>query len=458
MFIPDLNGGASSTPVLSHFGRIKLGEIYKNLNNLFEFVCLHCTQVFHNYGDFTSHAHEHLTGILHLPPPAQPNAASKGHFNSENMLPKNKMDNTFEPAAIDMDGWNGTASDIVELGNDREERNANFDLNQKAIGGIGTEIKTSLAKDNFEIDDSPEAEEYSRYLANYNFRKTDGLYKCPKCKKTSYNTTHLTHHIFTHLKRQIFKCTICNKKFSSIISVQKHKSVHRRNSEKQKSKPKGKNQTTIDSVESANSQFRDLKSMLVENGIEIKDTPEAVEYFQYLCNKKMFPKCDDKFQCPKCKYSSDLANNIKRHFSAHLTDKIFTCLKCNLQFAHLPDSHKHMDFVHGIRIDKIILSVTETAAEEPESVPLLADDVQSSHQSKKTPAQNDNDVQCQICNNMVDEKYIDRHLRSHGNEKKYHCEECGDSFKEQTQLDIHTNVHMNLHDLYAKYAKTNPEM
>lgn len=393
--------------------------------------------------------------------------ANEPNASTTNVL-QNEKESSTEPndifTGIDMDYCYDTASDSEKSVSDDDEREDRINLENKSHRGIQDDIRSELARKHFEIDDSPEAEEYARYLCDHRFGKINGLYKCPKCKYDSPSNRLIKRHIFSHLDRKIFKCTLCDMKFSRIYKVNAHNGLHRRQNGNKK-KSKNKDHTSNQPIDNMNSkttstsdQFRDMESMLAKNGIGIKDTPEAAEYLQYLCSKKSFVKRDGKYHCSKCHYSSGHPNHVKRHFSVHLTEKIFTCLKCDLQIGNIPDSRKHMNLMHGGCIDRIAFTASEIEVEGAEPVAPPPNYDESSQSPDTFSSQIDvgnKSACCDICKKMVDEKYIERHMRVHSNEKKTECDECGATFKDPKQLTKHITVHMNVKDLYEKFAKRN---
>lgn len=73
------------------------------------------------------------------------------------------------------------------------------------------------------IEDSPEAAEYSKYLFGIHFEKNaSGLRKCPKCSYASDRLFSVRNHLFTHLKRKIFTCLSCKRKFHKLSMCRQH--------------------------------------------------------------------------------------------------------------------------------------------------------------------------------------------------------------------------------------------
>lgn len=418
IYIPAANAGASSAA--SHIGRMRLGEIFIIRDNVFELVCFHCSRVFHDFGDFTSHTHEHLVGIGSTL--AEPDKMPKRKRQPEKSMKEEKeIDPNDIFAGLDLDADNGDDSDVVsayepeEFGNDDDDENDEDDAtnhmdSDKSHSGIDDDIAERLAKECFELDESPEAEEYSRYIYDYRFRNVKGWFKCPKCCHKSKKHSHIKRHIFTHLRRKIFKCTLCAVKLSNLLHVRQHQRFHQEEKLRRKKHPKN------DSVESfecpeigENDQFREVKATLKANSIAVEGTLEATEYLRYLCGRKTIPKHDNQFLCPKCSYSSFHPNHVKRHFATHFKKRMFTCLKCLKKIGNIEDCRKHMNFVHGMQMDRInFASLDAEAKDEGSAAP--------SQETHKKSTQDDNTgkgVQCELCGKTIDKLHIEEHMTAH---------------------------------------------
>lgn len=417
IYIPAASAGTPSAA--SHVGRMRLGEIFIIRDNKFELVCFHCSRAFHDFGDFTSHMHEHLLGIGSLF--AEPNKRSKrNHVPENNMKEENReIDPNDIFAGLDIDVENGDDSDVLsayepeDFGNgdddeDDEDDATNHLDSDKSQSGIDEDITERLAKENFELDDSPEAEEYSRFIYDYRFRNVKGWFKCPKCNHKSKKHSHIKRHIFTHLRRKIFKCTLCAIRLSNLLHVRQHQRFH------QEEKSRRKKHQKSDSIESVsteiveNDQFREVKAMLKDNSVAIENTLEANEYLRYLCGRKTIPKHDNQFLCPKCSYSSFHPNHVKRHFSIHFKKRMFTCLKCLKKIGNIEDCRKHMNFVHGMQMDRINFATLDAEARD--------DGGAASQESDKKSPLHDNAskiVQCDICGKAIEKLHIEAHLTTH---------------------------------------------
>lgn len=84
-----------------------------------------------------------------------------------------------------------------------------------------------LPSENILLDDSSEAAEYSKYIFEFRFEKTaTGMRKCPKCEFTG-NLWKVKNHVFTHLKKKLFTCLICQQKFNTLPKCRLHmRKVH----------------------------------------------------------------------------------------------------------------------------------------------------------------------------------------------------------------------------------------
>lgn len=331
IYIPGVKPCKFSTGTASHFGRIKLGEIFKIKENLLEFVCLHCSQPFQNLNQFSLHAHQHLAGIVSIV--TQPEAIE--NVNSSHMNPSVEPYDIFESiesnvdhcSDIDMASNSEHLIEGYESGDEYAEANLSF-------RGIDDDLKKRLADDNLVVnEDSPEAAEYASYLYDYKFSRMNGLFECPKCEYTSEKHNDIRRHVFRHLDRPIFTCTICNMELSSIRN---HRDFHNRqnggrvgNSANQNSRSNA-DEAGGERGQPVRGLNDDIRQRLAKENFEVDDSPEAEEYSLYMYDYK-FPKTNGLFNCPICEFTSTQNRYVRRHIFKHLTRNIFTCLVCNMK-------------------------------------------------------------------------------------------------------------------------------
>lgn len=419
IYVPAAKVDTSTTQSASHYGRIKFGDIFIIQDNVFELVCLHCSQGFHDFDNFTAHVHEHLLGIGSML--SQPTKLSKRNVHTEYTTHVkediNEIDSGDIFANIDMDmvenyddGDMASASESDACG-DNDDASINHIDTDQSISGIDKDIVRRLAKENFKLDDSSEAEEYSRYLYDYQFRNVNGFFGCPKCNRKTKQQNHMKRHIFSHLQRKIFTCTICNIKLSNPLHTREHNRFHQEEKSRKRVHP------TTHTIENdsvgyeENDQFREVKSKLRANGIAMKNTRDTVEYLEYLCGQKRIEKENGKFVCPKCTYSSEHPNHVKRHVATHFRMKMFSCLKCLKKIGNIENCRKHMNFIHGMQMERISFSAN---AEEDDSV-----DGESCRKSNKISLRkcdSNKSIQCEVCGMTVQKRNTEEHMTTHNQE------------------------------------------
>lgn len=337
IYIPDVKPCTFSTEKVSHFGRIKLGEIFKIKENLLEFVCLHCSQAFQNLNQFSLHAHQHLTGIVSTPAQTEYRSTIENANSSQVNQCVEAYDifesiesiesNVDDCRDIDMASNSEHLIEGYESGDEYAEAKISF-------RSIDNDLRKQLADDNLVVnDDSPEAAEYASYLYDYKFSRTNGLFECPKCEYTSEKHNDVRRHVFRHLDRPIFTCTICDMKLSSIRN---HRDFHNRQNggrvgsiANQKSRPHS-DEAGGDMTQPVRGLNDDIRQRLAKENFEVDDSPEADEYSMYMYDYK-FPKTNGLFNCPMCEFTSTQNRYVRRHIFKHLTRNIFTCLVCNMK-------------------------------------------------------------------------------------------------------------------------------
>lgn len=322
--IPDSNADAPYTQLASHFVRVKLGEIFKISDNSFELVCSDCSHAFRELIQFSSHIQEHSAGsVLCI---AHPEASANDFTNQVYVTSSSKEYDAIETYNIfDLIETDCEDSDTASDSDNIKEWNKNSVEHMELYRGIDDDFKRRLAEDGLAIDDnSPEAKEYARYIYDYEFAKKNGLFECPKCDYRSEKHYDIRRHIFRHLSRPIFTCTICNKKSSSIRN---HRELHQRQKANRSKKieiENWKKRMTFNS----NVISEHIKKRLLRENFTIDDSPEALEYARYIYDYK-FSKKNGLFNCPKCDFASKSSHIVRRHIFKHLTRNIFTCLMCD---------------------------------------------------------------------------------------------------------------------------------
>lgn len=79
-----------------------------------------------------------------------------------------------------------------------------------------------LPSENIFLEEAPETVEYAKYLFGFQFEKVaPGLCKCPKCEFTGLSFK-VKNHVFTHLKKKLFHCMICQQKFNTLARIRLH--------------------------------------------------------------------------------------------------------------------------------------------------------------------------------------------------------------------------------------------
>lgn len=333
IFIPDVNPGISYTEPVSHFGRVKLGEIFKVRENLIEFVCLHCSQAFQSLDQFTAHVNEHFTGIVSTS--AQTQILTSKENNSYDIF------SSIEENIDDCIGMSSDSDNITE----EDESGAEYLESTESSGGIAEQIKQRLAEDNLILnDDSAVGAEYARYLYVHRFRKANGQFECPKCEYRSEKQNDIRRHVFRHLDQRVFTCTICSKTLSSIRN---HRDSHHRQDGvrmRNESMESTRKQMAATSYGGENGSFSgindDIRKRLAKDNFEIDDSFEAQEYSKYMYDYK-FSKTNGQFQCPKCDFTSRQNRIVRRHIFKHLHRNIFTCLVCDMKVSSF-SRHKEL--------------------------------------------------------------------------------------------------------------------
>lgn len=409
VFIPTAKVGPVSAKAAPHAGRIRMGEIFMIQDHVFEFVCFHCSKEFHDFGDFTFHANEHLLGIASmLSSPSNKRAKRSPTTEQSNELKVEDIDPNDVFAGIDIDMDYSQDSDEIESLESVDEDDTSYTPaeSEKSFTGIDHSVVVRLAKKNFELDGSKEAIEYSQYIYDHRFRNVKGSFKCPKCSYSSKKHDHVRRHIYSHLRRKIFKCKTCSIHLSHFIHVSQHHQFHQ-DEEANKDKHNVNETKSADVQNLENQQFREVKTMLRNNAIEIKSTPETDDYLGYLCGRKTLTKENGKYTCPKCTYFSEHPNHVKRHVATHFKRKMFTCLKCHKQIDNVENCRKHMNLIHGMKLERFNFTAMHNEAEDTDDD---SEPGQEPLKSSSTIYDPNESVQCDLCGKAIEKQFFDSHM------------------------------------------------
>lgn len=133
------------------------------------------------------------------------------------------------------------------------------------------------------------------------------------------------------------------------------------------------------------------------------------------------------YECEFCKKRFSRSDKLKTHRRMHTGEKPYSCF-CGKRFTRIDHMKMHAAS-HDLDPDKRDLLLEEIRKKEKPNAPPI--------NSKKTPTNPPNGLQCPFCPSKFVGKYkLDRHIRTHTGDKPYKCD-CGMRFTRLEHLKKH---------------------
>lgn len=302
--------------------RIKMGEVFQLPNERYALVCIHCSEEFQYFSEFTLHVQEHL---LRLKPQKDHSQTMATEFiKTENETDESKKNNatlepqtiTQEPEIIDSLSTNKKSTEVLgNLKEDDEYSDDNFDS-----------FLDVCIDDNSGIDSDNQEEEQTK---------------------------------LTDTKELVVKSTTKTKikqsKEKTKTSAIKRKDYKRRIKLESNTVTNAYEELLSKYVNSAEDSMDPVKFELFKadkiDGLfpcTIKDTPEVRMMAAFSLHSYKYEKIDKEYLCPICKSPFPNPASVRRHVFTHVKDKVFQCGFCSEKFrairylrGHLKQKHHH---------------------------------------------------------------------------------------------------------------------
>lgn len=340
--------------------RLKLGEIFNNSKNEYEFVCIHCSREFNDFNQFTLHAQEHLAcrfnqfhGVKEENPIAGSREENRNVTNGEFIVQTVRQNDDANNYVFDIDADYFGEPEPDDADNSIDEKHFNPRAsNPDELAQMNGLINSYCSADRT-TKDRMNPDEYRPLVAGVDYERRDGKYICLRCNKSVSKSSTLRHHLASHRKTKYYSCPLCEKSFIAIENIQKHISrVHK----------KVYSRTVIREAQALNkSQFQAyLKQYQEQQNIKkqyecykCRKTVSSVAYLRqhlsYHDQRKVKPPRIEivrerkKYRkCVPCdKYYT--VNYYREHMLTHNKEhKRFVCEICGSAFLVAPQLRKHM--------------------------------------------------------------------------------------------------------------------
>lgn len=233
------------------------------------------------------------------------------------------------------------------------------------------------------------------------------LYVCDICGKKFGKLLYLSEHIDVHINARSFLCDICSKRFNKKLSLVKHMDCHQ-------------NKCTKCVV--------CAKTFLNGNNL----------------GRHMLLHKNKRYACTKCSKSYSQSYGLKLHMREHdgLPRYKHKCDKCDRRFLTPALLTSHRCCRRRKRFDckmcpELLVLRSALALEQHQETQhpgvSFEKPIKKEYRAKR--------VLCQICNKVMSENNLQKHMRVHTGEKPFQCECCSKRFTQKCQISSHMFVH-----------------
>ena len=149
-----------------------------------------------------------------------------------------------------------------------------------------------------------------------------------------------------HERKKSWPCTMCNKSFILQSNLMAHMDTqHDRVS------LLGLNKQALNNVNNINEAIPDPTLQTIKNQIDAVHEEKKLSNTSIKKQTKLVHEKKKLFKCSMCKFSSELAIDLKRHMlSNHGGQKLFNCVICDDAFEQKIKLQKHIESVHGKKV------------------------------------------------------------------------------------------------------------
>lgn len=291
-FIP-AHGNSFHESFAHNSNRIKMGEVYKLQNEGYTLVCVHCSEEFHYFSEFTLHVEEHLQKLA-----------------AENVQCEVRVKEEIESNCSDADEFDRfNDGNFVDHNQESEENDERQTINIKVEEGT-------------EIEQSQVVTKISKSVKRRS--------KPPKKRKASKAFAEDNNDDETVKKN---KSDVANVDANNIV-------------------PSETNQIVSVSKDPFDEFKRKVAASMASS--QVVDTFQARLLAQYyLLDSQLFKRSGKKFSCPLCEKLFKSSNMIRRHVFVHATEHNFLCGVCPKTFRALRHLQNHLEKEHHQKLNSV---------------------------------------------------------------------------------------------------------
>lgn len=312
----------------------------------------------------------------------------------------------------------------------------------QSVSNRNTHLQSHNDKDSFKCDACGQGFKSKVYLSRHlKSVHTVSHHQCPHCAQTFDNAVKFDYHLKSHEPNKKYKCKFCDKSFLQHHHLANHERTHTG------MRPFLCNICGKDFKQECN--FK-LHLRLHEN---------IRPYVCNICGKDFIQRGTfvihmrqhsgiRPYQCEHCGKDFVQKSSLNVHLRTHTGEKPYQCKSCDRAFSQAQQLKYHAHSAHGgPGMSKRPSATANTNGSKQDPV-----GVESS--SKDSPVADSVDVNptngrilpyiCTLCNRGFKlPSSLSSHMKSHNEERKHVCKDCGNTFKRAEHLRIHVNgVHL----------------
>ncbi|KAJ9574971.1 hypothetical protein L9F63_007861, partial [Diploptera punctata] len=267
--------------------------------------------------------------------------------------------------------------------------------------------------------------------------------KCKFCAKLFAKNFDLQQHLRSHTGEKPFQCVVCGRAFSQKSNVKKHMATH-------KIWPQGYNCTlpkdplqSVARIETGS----DAKGSDGTNKTEVELTVDR-SYVCQFCNTRFANYFELKTHMKKhshqkvyicvqknCQQTFSDMESFVNHSRMHSSEVIYRCHVCAKQFHTLTDLGLHQ-YTHNTKSPPSKVNSRSYRCIKCKSK-FSSPEALDHHMAVSTHS-----YPCQHCGKIFTcERYLRRHLPTHGTAQSYMCPQCGKGFRTEQYLNTHKLTH-----------------
>ncbi|KAK3086146.1 hypothetical protein FSP39_014292 [Pinctada imbricata] len=273
---------------------------------------------------------------------------------------------------------------------------------------------------------------------------------CQYCNKAFTKMFDLQQHIRAHTGEKPFQCVVCGRAFAQKSNVKKHMNTHKvwptgtgNNLPEQPTPETAENPEPAqlkqeENIGTTSSEPQKKVKVVIDNSYVCQYCPAKFKSYFQLKTHMIVHKNEQVYKCSvkSCGATFKELDLFLDHIKVHENEMSYRCHMCNKNFPSLYELGLHQ-YTHSLY-----------PQQGPKSGPRHYQCTKCMNKYS-TPEALDHhlntashDHPCPHCNkSFTCERFLRRHLPSHGSEGQFECTECGKKFKVEHYLKMHMLIH-----------------